>query len=289
MTTIPSNYAFILKLRNISGVFDAAKIKHGLHAIEYDVQTMLREDGISFFINGISTRLLILKFTGKGIDLHLPAYSCPDDWEFLRDWLLVFFTFHHAIAIAENDIVDDAETFFSAEKIKKEQMHFEAELHRHMHEEETLHFLSVHRDFYAGSKIFERLRAYAATEQLSYFYELVRKSQYTTLNASNSLVEKMSEHLSTTYSVLNNFESIVLQPADMIKIIEKPNEDFFISYSSIDKLLRHGWQYLDEKQIYIPVVDALEWSSFCSLAKEMSINTDLFSKYVEGEDEDGEE
>jgi hypothetical protein len=288
MTNNSINNNFILKLRSISGVFDAAKIKHGLLAMEYDVQTLPSEDGTIFFINGISTRPLLLNFNAKGLDLSLPSFSCPDDWELLRDWLLVFFTFHQAVAIAENDLIEDVESFFSAEKIGQEQMQFEEELHRHMRDDETFHFQSVHRAFFAGTKIFERIREQPENEHLSYFYQLVRKSQYTTLNAENSFVEKISEHLSTTFSCLDNKANIVLQPADMIKIHENATEDFFISYSSIDKLIRHGWIYLDEKQIYIPVMSDEEWKNFCSQAKEMSINTELFSKYVEGEDEENE-
>ena len=257
--------------------------------MEYDVQIMDAEQGSIFYINGTSTRPLFVSYNLKGLDLLLPPFSSADDWEFLRDWLLVFLSFHQAILIAENDLVDDVELFFNPDKINQVQHFFATELHRHMNNDDTFHFRSIHREFYAGTKIFERIREQVESEHLSYFYELVRKSQYTTLNAANSVVEKINENLSTTFSFISNEGSIVLQPADMIKIRENANDEFFISYSSIDKLLRHGWLYLDEKQIYIPEMSKEEWKNFCAGAREMSINTELFSRYVEGEDEEGEE
>ncbi|MCX6190450.1 MAG: hypothetical protein NTW54_12815 [Bacteroidetes bacterium] len=281
-----TNYNFILKLRSITGVFDATKIKHGLQAMEYSIQTLALNEGTIFISKGLSTRGIHLSIKENGLDLTLFPFSCDDDWELLRDWLLVFFTFHSAIVIAENDLIEDIEKFFDAEKLKSQRLIYENLLHHYMHSEETLHFFSVNREFYAGVKIFERIREQPEEEQLSYFYAIICKSQYTTLNAENGKVEKIREHLSSTYSLLNNQGNIVLQPADMLKIQENPKDEFFISYSSMDKLLRHGWIYLDEKQIYIPEMPVDEWKLFCTQAKLMSINTELFSKYVEGNEEE---
>ncbi len=286
MTNTLTNYNFILKLRSITGDFESAKIKHGLLAMGYSVQLVPISNGVAFFNNGVSTRLLQLQYTSKGIDLILPPFSCIDDWELLRDWLLVFFTFHTAVMIAENDLVEDVEAFFDSAKVGIQQTRFENLLNQSMRSDETLHFYGIHRAFYAGIKIFERIREQPDTEKLTYFYALIRKSQYTALNAENCLVEKISEKLSTTFSLLNNQCSTVLQPADMLKIQENTKESFFISYTSIDKLLRHGWIYLDEKQIYIPEMTATEWKNFCHQAREISINTELFSKYVDGDKED---
>jgi hypothetical protein len=282
------NHNFTIKLRNISGDFNAKMIRDGLVAMEHPVQLMPIGKGLVFHDQGISTRLLHLRQSEKGMELVLPPFSSPADWELLRDWLLVFFSFHSAIAIAEDDWVEDIEQFFDSKKIQQKQLLYADLLNEAVLNEETLHFFSVHREFYAGHKIFERLRKLPAGERLSSFYDLVRASQYIMVSAPSTPVGKISEHLSTSYSLMENKGNMVLQPADMIKIIPGPKEEFFISYSSIDKLIRHGWSYLDEKQIFIPEMNTEEWKGFCNSAREMSINTELFSKYVEGESEDEE-
>ncbi len=277
---------FILKLRRVTGIFDPNNIKGGLKAMDYNVNILTSENQFQYFDNGHSTRLLEVKPTKLGLDLSLPPFSSAEDWEFLRDWLLVFFTFHSAIIIAENDIIEDVESYFNNEKIEDQQFQYLSLLHQAMRKEETLHFFSIFRPFYAGTKVYERIRDQPESEHLNFFYDVLRKSQYTSLHANNSALEKINEHLSSSYCVINNATNIVLQPADMIKVQESPQEHFFISYSSIDKLISHGWMYLDEKQIYIPQMNGQDWDIFCKRGKEMSINTTLFSKYVDGENED---
>ncbi len=289
MTLTPPLPSFVVKIRSISGLFDATQIKHGLQAMDYEVHLQSSAGGALFNIQGLSTRTLQLKYTPKGFDLLLPPFASTDDWEMLRDWLLVFNSFYTAIIISENDLMDDVEVFFSADKIANEQKISEDRLHQHMRVDETLHFYSIYREFYAGNKIFERVREQPVEEQLQFFYSLVRKSQYTNLQAASSGIEKINSHLSTTTSVINNKEAIVLQPADMIQVQVNHEDHFYISYPSIDKLIRHGWFYLDEKQIYIPAMGTSDWEDFCKIAREMSINTELFSKYVEGEENEDTE
>src|SRR5437016_4729299 len=112
--------AYLLKLRRVEN-FDASKISAGLAAMDYDIQSFPEDDTIKLFIKGISIAPLVIRENSFGIDLSLSYFSSPSDWELMRDWLMNFFNFSDAIAIAENELVEDMELFFSEKMIEEQQ------------------------------------------------------------------------------------------------------------------------------------------------------------------------
>lgn len=282
-----NNHQYTVKIRRMNG-FDAARIKHGLLAMEYNLEVLQQGKDLCFFSKNDSTRVLTVHTHETGVDLLLPAFACTEDWELLRDWLLNFQTFFTAVLIAENDIIEDVEYFFNEAQINRQQQYSTDLLTAHMKNETPFHFYSIYRNFYCGKKIYERLQNLPADSRLTDFHALIRKSQYTSIHAAESLTGKLHGDFASTYSLLNNREDVILQPADMIQIDPGTGDPFYISYNTIDKLIRHGWQYLDEKQILIPRMNEPEWAEFCTEAKNFSINTSLFAKYIAGSEEDEE-
>jgi hypothetical protein len=275
---------YMIKLRKISA-YEHSMILDGLKAMDYEVQWREDLNNSSLFCEGTSVAALKISSNPKGLDLSLPLFSSNADWELMRDWLLNFFNFYSGIAIAENELIDDIESFFSEEKLKEQQAFYSHMLHEAMQNDEEIVHNGAYRPFFAGKKIYERLREFPEEEHLRMFQEMIIQSQYTNLHSAESVKGRFNDDLNSTYTIIDNSSDIILQPADLIKIHPGNEEDeFFISYGSIDKLLRHGWHYLDEKQVFIPKMSPDEWKSFCEQARENSINTDLFSKYIQNEE-----
>jgi hypothetical protein len=276
---------YIVRIRN-TDMPDLDAIVDGLRAMDYELQSRRSGNEEIFFCEGITVAPLRISHTKKGPELSLPYYASVTDWELLRDWLLNFFNFNSGIAIAENELVDDIETFFSEGMISRQLQLYSARLQESMRSDEEILHAGVYRNFFAGKKIYERLRELQESEQLSMLQDMILKSQYTNLHSTESVIEVFNEELNSTYTVIDNSNDIILQPADLIRIVPADEEIFSISYSTIDKLLRHGWHYLDEKQVFIPKMKPEDWKGFCDQAREFSINTELYSRYLEDKEQE---